>query len=191
MNAAPVPFEQLLAAARGASPRAGATSVIAVEGRSGAGKSTLAQALAGELDAPVVSLEDLYGGWDGLEDGVSLLLDAVLRPLAAGRVADVPRYDWLAGAWGEPWALAPPAHLIVEGVGAGARTLARYTSVLAWLELRATIRRERALARRHGELYAAHWERWALQEDAFFERERPDERADLIIAAEPSGAIPP
>ena len=103
--------------------RAGATRVVAIDGRSGAGKSTLAHELAGELEAPLVSLEDLYGGWDGLEHGVSLLLGAVLRPLAAGRPAEVPRYDWLAAAWGEPWTLSAPAHLVVEGTGAGARAL--------------------------------------------------------------------
>ena len=71
-----------------ASPRTGATCVLAIDGRSGAGKSTLAQALALALDAPIVALEDLYGGWDGLEGGVSLLLEAVLKPFASGSVAD-------------------------------------------------------------------------------------------------------
>jgi hypothetical protein len=183
------PLDQLVAAVRAAPPRTATTRVVAIDGRSGSGKSTLAAALARELDAPVVALEDLYGGWDGLEDGVLLLGSTVLRPLAAGRAARVPRYDWHAAAWGEPWQLAPPEHLVIEGVGAGARSLAPYTSVLAWLELGATIRRERALARRHGELYAPHWPRWALQEDAFFERERPRERADLVIDAEQLGNL--
>ena len=183
------PLERVLAATRAAPPRAGATSVLAIDGRSGAGKSTLAQALALALDAPIVALEDLYGGWDGLEHGVSLLLNEVLRPLADGNAANVSHYDWLTAAWSEPWVLAPPEQLIVEGAGAGARSLAPYTSVLIWLELPAARRRERALGRRYGELYAPHWERWALQEDAFFERERPHERADLVIAAEePAGS---
>jgi adenylate kinase family enzyme len=181
------PLERVLAAARAAPPCAGATTVLAIDGRSGAGKSTLAQALALALDAPIVALEDLYGGWDGLEHGISLLLNEVLRPLADGNEAHVPHYDWLTAAWSEPWLLGRPAQLIVEGAGAGARTLAPYTSVLIWLELPSALRRERALARRYGELYAPHWERWALQEDAFFERERPELRADLILGAEPTG----
>ena len=178
------PLERIVAAAHAAPPRAATTRVVALDGRSGAGKSTLARMLARELDAPAVALEDLYGGWDGLEDGVSLVLDAVLRPLAAGRDATVPRYDWHSAGWGEPWTLAPPAYLIVEGTGAGARALAPYTSVLVWLELPTALRRARALARRDGELYAPQWERWARQEDAFFERERPRERADLVIDGE-------
>src|ERR1019366_1809271 len=128
-------MEALLASIALAPPRAGATRVIAIDGRSGAGKSTLAGALAGRLGAPLVSLEDLYGGWDGLEHGVPLLRSAVLVALAAGRAASVPRYDWHAAAWSEPWTLEPPELLIVEGVGVGAQELAPYTSLLVWLEL--------------------------------------------------------
>ena len=176
-------MNRLLEVIEAAPPRAAATRVVAIDGRSGSGKTTLAQSLASALGAPLVALEDLYGGWDGLEHGVSLLGSAVLRVLDAGRTASVPRYDWLAQAWGEPWSLPPPAHLIVEGVGAGALALAPYTSVLVWIELDAQQRRERALARRYGELYGPHWHRWALQEVAFYERERVIERADLVFEA--------
>ena len=175
----------VLDALRAAPPRAGATRVLAVDGRSGAGKSTLARALAGELGAPLVALEDLYGGWDGLERGVELLRDAVLEPLAQGRVASVPRYDWYARAWGEPWRLAPAAELVIEGVGAGARALAPRVSVLIWIELAEGVRRRRALARDDEEVYGnPEWERWALQEDAFYARERPWERADCVLGTD-------
>lgn len=177
-------MQSLLKVIKAAPPRAAATRVIAIDGRSGSGKTTLAQTLALALAAPIVSLEDLYGGWDGLEHGVSLLASAVLRPLAEGRSASVPRYDWQAGAWAEPWTLEPPAFLLVEGVGCGAQALAEHTSLLIWLELAAERRRERALARRFGDLYGPQWQRWALQEDAFYEREAPVERADVVLDAE-------
>ena len=80
--------------------------------------------------------------------------------------------DILAAAGDEAWILAPPEYLVVEGVGAGAQRLAEYTSVLVWLELSSPIRRQRALARRHGELFAPHWQRWAGQEDAFYGERR-------------------
>jgi hypothetical protein len=163
-----------------APPRAGATRVIAVDGRSGAGKTSLAAVLRDELAAPVVTLEDLYGGWDGLERGVSLLVSAVLGPLAAGRAAAVPRYDWVRSAWSEPWTLAPPPVLIVEGVGAGARRAAAYASVLVWVEAAASVRKKRALAR-DGETFAPHWDAWAAQEDALLARDRTPDRADLVI----------
>ena len=79
--------------------------VIAIDGRSGAGKTSLASGLGSALGAPVVTLEDLYGGWDGLERGIDLLVSEVLEPLGAGVAARVPRYDWVTAAWRT--ALAP------------------------------------------------------------------------------------
>jgi hypothetical protein len=160
---------------------AGGTQVVGIDGRSGAGKTSLAASLGDELKAPVVALEDLYGGWDGLEHGIGLLVSAVLEPIAAGRAARVPRYDWVAGAWADPWVLEPPAVLIVEGVGAGARPAAAYESALIWLEAPAPVRRRRALDR-DGATFAPHWDRWAAQEDAMLAREQTAARAGLVIA---------
>jgi uridine kinase len=179
----------ITAALRRAAPRAGATRVIGVDGRSGAGKTSLAGVLGNELAAPVVSLEDLYGGWDGLGRGIDLLVSEVLEPLAAGRVAHVPRYDWVAKSWCEPMALDPPAVLIVEGVGAGARRPAVYESVLVWLEAPASVRKKRALDR-DGETFAAHWDQWAAQEDAMLARERTQDRADVTIDALTGNQVP-
>jgi uridine kinase len=167
-------------AVRRAVPRAGGTRVVAVDGRSGAGKTSLAGVLREALAAPVVSLEDLYGGWDGLERGIDLLVSEVLAPLASGRRLHVPRYDWVAGRWAAPVVLEPPAVLIVEGVGAGARRAAGYESLLVWLEVPPSVRKNRALDR-DGETFAPHWDRWAAQEDAMLAREHTPDRAGIII----------
>jgi uridine kinase len=166
--------------ARSRAPAAGRTRVVAVDGRSGAGKTSLATALQAALGTPLVALEYLYGGWDGLERGIDLLVSEVLEPIAHGRTARVPRYDWIAAAWDTPWTLAPPEVLIVEGVGAGARRAAAYASVLVWMEEPAPVRKKRALDR-DGETFAAYWDAWTAQEDAMLARERTPERADLVI----------
>lgn len=169
-------------AARRAVPRCGRTRVLAVDGRSGAGKTSLAVGLRAALGAPVVALEELYGGWDALERGIDLLVSAVLEPLSAGRAARVPRYDWVAAAWDTPWTLEPPALLIVEGVGAGARRAAAYASVLVWMEAPESVRKKRALDR-DGETFAPHWDMWAAQEEAMLAREHTPDRADFLIDA--------
>lgn len=165
-------------------PRARATRVVAIDGRSGSGKTTLGRALAGALgDAPLVQLEDLYGGWDGLERGVDRLRDDVLRPLALGAPVEVPRYDWHAAAYGAPWPLPPaPPVLVVEGVGAGAVRVAGFCSLLVWVELDAAERRRRALAR-DGDTYLPHWAGWAAQEDSHYARERTHARANVVLGA--------
>jgi uridine kinase len=160
--------------------RAGATRVLAIDGRSGSGKTSLAQQLAGPLDAPIVQLEQFYPGWDGLQAGIDLLVEAVLVPLAAGATVQVPRYDWLVGRFVEPWPLEPPGLLIVEGVGAGARAAAAFASVLVWLELEAAVRKERALAR-DGEVFRPYWSSWAAQEDVLLAREQTPSRADIVV----------
>ncbi|ROO88139.1 uridine kinase [Actinocorallia herbida] len=165
---------------RAAPPTAGRTRVLAVDGRSGSGKSTLAARVAAELGAPVVSLEDLYGGWDGLEEGVDRLVAHVLVPLAAGRRALVPQYDWHRNAWTPPVVLDPPEYLVVEGVGAGAERAARYAGVLAWIEVADEVRKARAMER-DGETYVPYWDAWAAQEDAMLARERTPERADVVV----------
>lgn len=172
-----------------APPRAGRTRVLGIDGRSGAGKTVLAQRLGGELDAPVVSMDYLYDGWDGLDRGIALLVSEVLVPIAAGRTARVPRYDWAAGDWGPPWELAPPDILIVEGVGVGAKAAARYESALVWLEAPAPVRKKRALDR-DGEAFAPYWDQWASQEDALLARERTPERADLSLVTRRRGFSP-
>jgi uridine kinase len=173
-------LELLMAALRETVPRAGRTRVVAIDGRSGAGKTSLAASLGRDLGAPVVALEDLYGGWDGLENGIDLLVSAVLEPLAAGRTVLVPRYDWGRGAWLEPTRLDVPELLIVEGVGAGARRAAAFESLVVWLEAPPSVRKKGALER-DGEVFAPYWDRWAAQEDAMLARERTPERADVVI----------
>lgn len=180
-------LERIASLARNARPRAGRTRVIAVDGRSGSGKTTLATRLAERLDVPLVSLEYLYGGWDGLSDGVSRLVDLVLAPLASGRVAAVPHFDWQAQEWVEPWSLAPGGIVVVEGVGAGARAVARYLSLLVWLEVPTAERQRRAFTR-DGDGYVPFWDRWARQEDELLASDDPGERADIVVTAGRSDA---
>jgi hypothetical protein len=168
---------------RGRPARARTTRVLAVEGRSGAGKSTFAAAVAAELGAPVIRMDDLYDGWDGLLAGADALLEWVLRPLAAGRPARWRRYDWGRGEyaeWHETVPGPPTGTLVVEGVGSGARQAAPYLSGLVWLEAGADVRRARALAR-DGDLYTPHWRRWARQEDRYYAAHDVRSRADLTV----------
>ncbi|WP_344950724.1 (d)CMP kinase [Sphaerisporangium flaviroseum] len=159
---------------------AGATRVIAVDGPSGSGKTTMGRALAGELDAALIHMDDLYPGWDGLRDGVDRLVEWILRPLAGGEAARWRRYDWTLGAYAE-WREVPPSKVVVvEGVGTGAVAARPYTSFLVWMEAPVSVRRARALSR-DGETYRPHWERWARQEQAYFAADRVRDRADAII----------
>jgi uridine kinase len=162
-------------------PRAGGTTVLALEGRSGSGKTVLAAALARQVPtAQVVAMDEVYPGWDGLAASIPLLVDRVLRPLSRGEPATVPRWDWTADRPGPPRPLPATRFLLVEGIGSGARAGAPHLSGIVWLEAPADVRRRRALAR-DGETYAPHWDRWAAQEEAYLRSDDPRSRAAAVL----------
>jgi len=198
---------QIAAQALAAPPRCGVTRLVCVDGPSGAGKTQFAAGLAIALgDPPLLHMDELYPGWDGLAAGVALLRRDVVRPLAAGRPARYPRWDWARATYAEFHELGTPALLIVEGVGAGAVTppnatvpptgavvnasavgqagaaerAAPATSLLMWLDASEEVRYRRAMER-DGATYAPHWARWAAQERAHFTADRTRDRADVAF----------
>ncbi|MEJ5944716.1 hypothetical protein WDZ17_05340 [Pseudokineococcus basanitobsidens] len=157
---------------------------MVVEGRSGAGKSTLADLLGAALAAPVLRMDDLYPGWDGLSAGSRRLEEEVLPRFRRGAPVRLRRWSWARGRWCPPAAaplVVPPAPLlVVEGVGAGTRGATRPGDVLLWLQAPEAVRRRRALDR-DGDAYAPHWERWAAQEERHLAAHDPRGRADVVV----------
>jgi uridine kinase len=171
---------------RSAPPRCGATRLVCIDGPSGSGKTTLAALLAAALgDPPVLHMDDIYPGWDGLAAAVPLLHDQVVAPLAAGRSASYRRFDWHRGELAEAHDLGTPEVLIVEGAGCGARVIAERASLLLWIEAPREERFRRGIAR-DGESYRPHWERWARQEAAHFAAEGTACRADVRVDGAPT-----
>lgn len=170
----------MVAAALASEPSCGDVRVVAIDGPSGSGKSTLADAVASDLDCPIMRLDLLYPGWGGLVEGVRLLHDQVLVPLSQGRRAHYRAWDWSAGGWGAERHLDPAPILIVEGCGSSTGAAGEFAAVRVWLDAPSDLRRMRALAR-DGETYAPWWETWAAQERALFDADRTRERADLHL----------
>jgi hypothetical protein len=168
-----------------AQKRCGATKVVAIDGPSGAGKTDFAAALADRLPgALTVHMDDLYPGWDGLEQAVGNLHDQVLAPLARGGQAAYCRWDWEHSRYGG-WRRLPATDLLlVEGVGSGARPGWQLVSTLIWLEAGREERFRRGIER-DGESYLPHWLQWAEDEQALFDSDGTRSRADLVIRTSP------
>ena len=165
---------------RDSPPRAGTCRVLAVDGPSGAGKSTLANAVAAELDAQVVRIDDLIPGWDGLDVAAPIVVRDVLEPIAAGRDGAFRRYDWDRHEYAE-WQPVPlAAYLVVEGCASGSRIVAPHLSLLVWVDAPLELRFERGMER-DGETFRPYWERWEEQSSALFAAEGTALRADVLV----------
>jgi uridine kinase len=149
--------------------------VVLVDGRSGTGKTTLGNALAAELGASLVHLDDVYPGWDGLRAAA----DAVVRDVL-GAASGYRRWDWEASAPADWVSVDPAAPLVVEGCGALSHASAPAASLRVWLTADEGERRRRAIDR-DGETFARQWSRWARQEDAFIADEDPESLADVVL----------
>jgi hypothetical protein len=155
-------------------------SVVLIDGRSGTGKTTLGIALAEQLGAQLVHLDDVYPGWDGLRAAADAVVDEILAaPDATGRPR-WRRWDWSAGLPAEWNALDATRPVVVEGCGALSRRSAPLATLRIWLDGNDTVRKARALAR-DGDTFAREWDRWAAEERAFIDAEDPRALADVVL----------
>ncbi|WP_159943800.1 MULTISPECIES: uridine kinase [unclassified Nocardiopsis] len=167
------------------------TRVVAVEGRSGAGKSTVAARLRAALAARgeavrVLTMEDLYPGWEGLAEAPELLRAWVLDPLRRGERAAWRRYDWERGAFAREWTRLPGdvaagGVLVVEGTGSGAAAVRGLLDLLVWVAADDGERLRRLDRRWDAGLYAPHRDLWARQEEFLHRGDRVREHADVVV----------
>lgn len=162
----------------------GGLVVIAIDGRSGSGKTQLAKSVIQlDPDISIIEIENFYQGWHGLATGPLRLAREVLRPWAAGLPGRARFWDWHAMEWEQRLREMPKPSsqkVLIEGCGAGAKTLDPFLSGLVWVEAPERVRYERAMAR-DGEVFAPHWREWADQEDELFATNNTAARADLIV----------
>jgi hypothetical protein len=132
--------------------------------------------------ATVLSLDDLYDGWSGLNPSLApRVLQQVLVPLAGNHTARWQAYDWAAGAFGAWHDLAPVEVLVLEGCGAGAVAFSPYLTLLGWMETDLETAGRRMIER-DGHDVLEHLAAWRAAEQRHFARNQTRARADVVIA---------
>lgn len=179
--------DQILALARARPATLGAGRLVCIDGPAGSGKTTLARRLAERTGGAVVHMDDLYDGWTGLA-ALEVQLPTILNPLAVGSAGTYRRYDWTAGQYAETVTVHPGPWLILEGVGSASRAHATQATVQVFVDAPPEERLERGLAR-DGQAALPHWRRWMIDEAHLFDRERPADRADVLVDG--TGRTPP
>lgn len=176
-------------------PRRGRTRVVAVDGGSAAGKSTFAARLASALDGieeanrrvSVVHTDDVawhesfFGWWP-------LLVSGVLDPLATGPVRYRPP-AWDARGRLGAIQVEPGTAAVIEGVGAARRELSPFLDYVVWIDTNRQTAVRRGLAREGED--PDFWREWEVAEEAHLDRDRPWERADLIVSNDAPGPDDP
>lgn len=162
-----------------APPRCGTTRLLCIDGPAGSGKTTLATAIAAEIDATLLHMDDLYAGWTGLEAGVKQA-SRIAEAVAIRRPVTYAPWNWHRSDRDDAVDVPHRPTVIIEGVGAGAGPIRNWASLVVWMDADEDVRKHRAVAR-DGDSFAPHWKAWAEQERAHFLRERTRERADLVL----------
>jgi cytidylate kinase len=166
-------------------PRLGRTRLIAVDGRSGSGKSWLASELAAPLDAPIIHLDDLYPGWDGLAKTADVLAEWVIGPLSRQQPARWRRFDWDTMSYAEWHTTAAAGIVMLEGCGSIRSALAGAYAARIWVEAPAAARRQRLRARPDWAAYEPFARQWAAGEDQLYRTEHTRQHCDVIVENPP------
>jgi energy-coupling factor transporter ATP-binding protein EcfA2 len=169
---------------------AGRPRVVAVEGRSAAGKSTLARALVGLLPGAVAVHTDDVAWYEPYFQWQGLLRTGVLEPVHRGEAVCFRPPSWVAK--GRTGAVVVPAGsrwVVVEGVGAAQAAVADLVDAVIWVQSDFEEAERRGIARDIVEGVngdeaesIAFWHEWMAEELVFLRRDRPWERADLVVA---------
>lgn len=172
---------------------AGRPSMVAVDGRGGAGKSTLAEHLSRLTPPSVVVHTDDIAWHHGFFDWGQLIADNVLQPIHSGVPVSFRPLAWVER--GRDGAIEVPAGLDVvwvEGTGVIRQDLEPWFDATVFIQGDLD-EQERRLAARDGDTpeIREFIQRWLAEEIPFMQRERPWDRASVVIDGTSSLPVEP
>ena len=176
----------------------GRPAIIAVDGRGGSGKTTLTTALTAAVPgAQAFHLDDLIWN-EPLYDWDQLLVDTLTQLREAGCLDLVPDKWREHGREGSIRVPAGSPLVVVEGTGAGLRAVSNLIDAHVWVQTGDDVAERRGISRDiaegvngNAEESVRFWHWWMAGERLFFAKDRPWQRADVIVSGDaPTGVEP-
>lgn len=176
----------------------GRPAIIAVDGRGGSGKTTLTTALAAAVPgAQAFHLDDLIWN-EPLYDWDQLYVDTLTQLRQAGSLDLVPDKWREHGREGSIRIPAGSPLVLVEGTGAGLAAVSGLIDAHVWVQTGDDVAERRGIKRDiaegvngDAEESVRFWHWWMAGERPFFAKDRPWQRADVIVSGDaPTGVGP-
>jgi hypothetical protein len=167
--------------------------IVAIDGRSGNGKTTVAARLEAAFPGAATVHTDDVAWWHSRFGWEDLMIGGILEPLHQGDPVSYRPPAWLERSRGGSIVVPASASMvIIEGVGSGRRELAPLTDVMVWVQSDAVEAERRGIGRDGGDEDAVRrWNEWMAEERPFLARDRPWERAAIVVSGTPAVAHDP
>lgn len=160
---------------------------IAIDGHGGSGKSSLAEYLSNKLHAEVIHTDD-FASWDNPTDWWPLVIESIFEKIENGEKAlSYSRSKWWKDHNPEPVKDQPVTNImILEGVSSMRKEFAPYISLSIFVDTPRDLCLERGIKRdlstgKSREEVRKLWNDWLDEEDLYFDKDNPMQRADLVV----------
>ncbi|MDV4152702.1 uridine kinase [Clostridium sp. AL.422] len=170
--------------------------LVAIDGASGSGKSTLAEHITSKYGSgQIIHMDDLYKPSNerihldiskkesGADYDIKRLSNDIIIPIINGIEGKYQRYDWDMDKLAEWHTVKPKGLIIFEGVYSISNQLYNEYDIKIFVECNRELRLKRGLER-DGESALDFWKQWMLEEDKYFQEQKPKDKSDFIILGE-------